>query len=273
LLHGVKRWLCASITVLLLCGIVTTFSRGGFLGLIAAFAYGLLALSRHRIRNIAIACALAGSFYLAVPSDYLERLGTIQNTTEGTAELRLYTWVTATRVWLDYPVFGAGPDNPPFLLGKYQPGPTKAGMFSRPIFWDRDWTGRAIHSFYFQLLADRGAVGVALVIWMIIAFYRGLRRLRHLVPIVRGAPPELDRDAVLYALALEAGMAGFLIGGTFLSVLYYPHFWFFTALAVAHERAIRGDYAAHATRRTARAKDGRTVVAGGARWQRGAGPA
>src|SRR5262249_54478425 len=194
----------------------------------------------------------------AVPSSYVKEMGTIEDTREGTAETRFFLWVTATRIWMDYPIFGAGPDNAPSLLGRYQPGPMLGGMFSSPAFQDRDWTGEAIHSVYFQLLADRGLVGVTLFTWMLISFYTGLRRLRRDVPRMRGASPDLVRDAMMYALAMESAMAGFLVAGAFLSMLNYTHFWLFTAMAVAHERSIRREFAARTTRGFARA-DGATA--------------
>ncbi len=239
--RGAKRWTCGFAAILLLSGVVASWSRGGFLGGIAAVAYCLL-VGRHRVRNIAIGCALAGAFYLAVPSSYRAEMATIEDTDEGTAETRLFLWVTATRMWKDHPIFGVGPNNAAFLVGRYQPGPTEGGMFSSPAFQERDWGMTALHSVYFQLLAERGLVGVALFGWMLFAFYADLRRLRRDAPRARASAPQLVRDTTMYAIALEAAMAGFLVAGAFLSMLYYPYFWFFTALAVAHERAIRREW-------------------------------
>jgi hypothetical protein len=241
-LRGAKRWACAALLLVLVIGTVTSFSRGGFLGLIAAGGYGLLAVGRHRIRNFAIACVVATVFYLSIPSDYANEMGTMTDTKEGTAEARFFVWIAAYRIWLDYPILGAGPENSSLLLGMYQPGPTEGGMFSSPAYQERSWSMAALHSVYFQVLSERGFVGISLFAWITFVFYRGLRRLRRDVWRVRGAPRDLQRDAEMYALALESAMTGFLVAGAFLSVLYYPYFWFFSALAVAHERAIRREH-------------------------------
>jgi len=246
--RGAKRWVCGFAALLLLCGVVASFSRGGFLGLVAAAGYCLLA-ARHRVRNIAIGCTLAGVFYLAVPSGYRSEIGTIEDTSSGTAEARLFLWTAAARMWTDHPIFGVGPANAPFLLGRYQVEATEGAMFSGRQFQERDWSMTALHSVYLQLLSERGLVGVLLFGWMAVAFYAGLRRLRREAQRMRDGPPSLVADASMYALALEAAMAGYLVAAGFLSMLYFPYFWFFTALAVAHDRAIRREYGAHGSRR------------------------
>jgi hypothetical protein len=250
-LQGRKRWACAGVALVLLVGCVVSFSRGGFLGLVASALYAVLFVGRHPVRDLAIAVGLAGVFYLSVPSSYKTEMETIQNTDQGTAETRLFIWSAATGIWLDNPIFGAGPDNASFLLGRYQPDPTKGGMFSQPVFRDKDWSMTAIHSVYFQLLGDRGLVGVSLFAATGVVFFVGLRRLRRDVGRARGRiPPDLERDAMMYAFAMEAAMVGFLVAGAFLSMAYYPYFWFLSALAVAHERAIRRELVPRARRET-----------------------
>jgi O-antigen ligase len=246
-LRGAKRWLCGGAALLLLSGVVASFSRGGFLGLAAVAIYSLLA-GGHRVRNLLIGGSLAGILYFSLPAAYKTEMSTIQETSSGTAEMRLFLWVTATRMWLDHPIFGVGPENAAYLLGRYQPPPTKGGMFSARHFQERVWGMTALHSVYFQVLAERGLVGVLLFSWMAVSFYATMRRLRRDAPKLGARSDALVRDAILYALALEAAMAGFLVAGGFLSMLHYPYFWFFTALAVAHDRAIRREHAARAAR-------------------------
>lgn len=246
--RGAKRWICAGVALLTLAAIIVSSSRGGFLGLLAAAGYSQFFGARHRVRNVAIALMLGIAFYMAVPESYVQEMRTIEDISEGTAETRFYLWWTAARVWMHYPILGAGPDNTPLLLGQYQPGPAKGGMFSSPAFQDRNWSMTALHSIYFQLLSERGLVGVGLFASMLYFFFAGLRRLRRDVARAHDAPRDLVRDATMYALALESAMAGFLVAGAFLSMLYYTHFWLFTAMAVAHQRGIRRELAAQRKR-------------------------
>lgn len=239
-LRGARRWVCGGIALLLLAGIVASFSRGGFLGLLAAFGYMLFA-GANRARNLAL-CAAAGiAFLVVIPTDYRDEIGTIRETQSGTAEERLFLWVTAARMWADHPFFGVGPRNSAYLLERYQPEPM-GDLFSGGEFQNRRWGMKKVHSTYFELLAERGLVGFGLFSAIAFFFYKQLRQLRREVAKRRGDPIDLVRDASMYALALESGLAGYLVAGAFLSMLSYPYFWFFTALGVAHERAIRREF-------------------------------
>lgn len=259
-LQGTKRWLAGGATLVLLLGIVASFSRGGFLGLAAAFGYCIIA-SERRVRNLAVCGVLSAVFLLSIPVAYRQEMGTIRETSSGTAEERLFLWFTATRMWADHPIFGVGPRNSAYLLSKYQPPPTEGGLFSGSEYQGRSWGMKALHSTYFELLSERGLVGVALFAAMAFEHFRGLRRLRRRFPRKR-IPPALARDATLYALALEAGLVGYLVAGSFLSMLTYPFFWFFTALAVAHERGVRRDLLAVIHRNRNRTPKGkRTPIA------------
>jgi O-antigen ligase len=163
---------------------------------------------------------------------------TIRDTETGTAETRLFLWLTATRMWLDYPIFGVGGYNTPYRIGEYQPDQPIGDLFQGPEFRHRDWSGRVIHSVYFELLADRGLLGVGLFAAIGFLHYRTCSRLRRAVREGRIAR-ERRRDVYLFALALEAAMTGFLTAGAFLSMATYPHFWFLSAQAAALDRWAR----------------------------------
>jgi O-antigen ligase len=240
--RGGKRLLCIAAAALLVAGVVASFSRGGFLGLAAGFAYCVLTGQR-RLRSIAIAITVSLTFLLLVPRRYVSELQTMSETETGTAENRFFLWTAATLMWMDHPVFGVGPGNSKFLLGEYNPKPTAGGLFSSPFYTDRIWSMRALHSLYFELLSERGIVGVVLFGIMAVDHYRGLRRIRRGMSKVRGiAGSSLVVDSHLYTRALAASMTGLLVAGGFLSMLNYPYFWFFGALAVALDRAVRGEY-------------------------------
>jgi O-antigen ligase len=250
--RGVKRVLCMAAAILLVGGAVASFSRGGFLGLAAGLGYCVL-VGRNRIRNLAIAGVVGIAFLVAVPREYVAELGTIGETESGTAENRFFLWTAATMMWRDHPVFGVGPGNSKFLLGDYNPKPQAGGMFGGAYYTDRVWSMRAIHSLYFELLAERGIVGVALFGAMAIGHYRTLRDLRRRVSRRDLARSSLARDAEFYARSLEASMTAFLVAGAFLSMLNYPYFWFFCALSVALTRSVQHAWLGLAARRRAAA--------------------
>jgi O-antigen ligase len=231
-LSGWRRWASGGIGVTLVLAVVQSFSRGGFVGLAAAGAYCFM-VSRHKIRNLMVILVSAAAFVLLAPASYLEELTTIPETSEGTAHQRQFLWATAVEMWKGNPVLGVGGGNFSFLAGQYQP------PWGEAQFLERDWSGTTVHSAYFEVLSEQGSIGAALAIYIIWAHFASLRRLRRRARSSPELPFEARRDIELYAGALGGAMVGFLVSGAFVSVSYYPFFWYFSALSVALEAAYR----------------------------------
>ena len=237
-LSGTRRWICGVIAAILVAAIVIGFSRGGFLALVAAGLYCWIA-SRHKTRAI-VALILVAVLVVATASDkgrtgesYYDRLSTMFDTDEGTAETRRFLWSAARNMWLAHPILGAGGGNFTFLVGKYQPTD-----FEKPDFLERDWSGTVTHSIFFELLAEQGSVGILLCAYIVWAHLRTIRRLRRQAASASGLPPDVRRDADLYGGALGGAMIGFCAAGAFLSVAYYPYLWYLSAMTVALETAV-----------------------------------
>lgn len=235
--RGGKRLVCAGLLVLYASAVVASFSRGGFVGFAVVAAY-CLAYSKNRTRNFIAIAVGAALFFLAIPSEYKSELTSIQETSSGTAEARLFLWTAAYRMWLDNPILGVGAENSHWLVGEYQPEDVDSGMFSGRSYRERNWSGTPLHSLYFGLLSECGLVGVAIFGGMIWLHYRTISRTRKRVFGTPFASAELKRDAEIYGVSLAAAMAGYLSAGAFLSVLYYPYPYYFTALAAAYELMI-----------------------------------
>jgi hypothetical protein len=54
---------------------------------------------------------------------------------------------------------------------------------------------------------------------------------------------DLVRDTSLYGSGLAAAMIGFALAGAFLSVAYYPYFWYLSGIAVGLDAAVRRELA------------------------------
>jgi O-antigen ligase len=165
---------------------------------------------------------------------YADRLRTIFETGEGTAEGRQFLWSTATNMWKAHPILGVGGGNFSFLVGPYQ-----SRDYGREEFLERDWSGTATHSVFFQVAAEQGSVGILLFAYIVWAHLRTIRRLRRQVASALGIAPDVRRDADLYGGALGGAMVGYCAAGAFLSVAYYPYLWYFSAMAVALEAAVK----------------------------------
>lgn len=207
-----------------LTAIVMTNSRGGFLGFVAICAL-VLFLSRRRWRNIFLAMTfafIAGNIVLAIlPEGYVREMQSIENTEDGTANLRLLHWTTGIEVFKDNPIFGVGPNNYPWTSFEY--------FHLSPYFVEgaRNRSGRQAHSLYFTLIPELGILGIFVFLSFITIFYKNMFRVRKKFKDDSKSP-----DFLGLANALIVGMSGFLISGVFISVLYYPIMWHLLAMGV-----------------------------------------
>jgi O-antigen ligase len=162
---------------------------------------------------------------------FWEEMGTIsEGTSSGTGEGRWTLWIdVAWPVFLTSPIIGVGAYNtgvvgwriikPGDLKGKFEKNPQRLYNY-------------AIHSVYFQILAEEGAVGVLLWVWMIADFYRRLSRMRTEPARAAWARAVSGRADLLHlANGLEVAMVGFLVGGIFYNQAY--RHWFYTLILLA----------------------------------------
>ncbi len=222
---GKLKYLYALSMVLMMVGVVVTSSRGGFLGLVAVFMV-IIWYSRSRWRNIftiIFVGLFAGSILLQVlPDSYVKDMQSISDKDDGTRNLRFLHWTTAWEIYKDNPVFGVGPNNYPWVSHNY---------FHLSPLYDpnaRNRSGRQSHSLYFTLIPEMGTFGIVLFFTIIFHIYFRLSRVR-----------ELGGEAGNNACALLASLAGILVSGTFITILYYPVVWHMFAFSAA---AAKADY-------------------------------
>lgn len=219
-LPGRLFWGAGSVTILL--AVLFTFSRGGFIGLVALTLYWTWT-SKNRVKAIGT-LVLAGALVLAVaPQRYWTRMETITDTSSGTALKRRNYWAAARRAFYDSPIWGVGGNNLGVHLPEYA---IDFKEEKRRTHW-----GKAAHSMYFQLLAEFGLIGVFLIGSVIVFNFRDLREVIALNR--RGRCPPSMGDL---ARSLQLSWVGFLVPAAFLSVLTYPHLYYLTALTVVVHR-------------------------------------
>lgn len=243
LLHtGIKRLAFWIATALFVVANVSTMSRGAFLGMVSI---GILMWlkSKSKVKSLAVIFLLLIAFVSLIPQNYkteilsigAEREMAFSDTTTsvdgrvlakyGTGRDRVELWKVAWRMFLDNPIIGVGQDNLPLRMGEYQND--EHGNSS----WQRDISGRAVHSLYFTLLAELGIVGF--LVWMFM--------LRNLLSKYRYVSKSFSNNSKTstqaesdflkkMTLGFAVGMVGYLVSGAFLSAFYYPQFWNLAAL-------------------------------------------
>jgi len=214
--HASVRWGLAAAMPLTLMAALGSHSRGAFLALMAG-ALVFWARSRGKFVMGAVLAAAVAAGISFMPERWEQRMNTISTYEEDTSATdRLLLWRTAFDLAVDRPLLGVG----------------FRGPYVREVV-DRvnpDAPARAVHSIWFELLAEQGFV--VFLVWLTIlalgAWYAWkLPRLcRHV--------PELSWAIDLGRMALVS-IAVYAVGGTFLSLSYWDGFLtLLMALAAAH---------------------------------------
>ena len=188
-------------SLLIVSCLLYTGSRGGYVGLgIALSALTVMVGSRFLVRFVAIAIVSAVVVVPLSPDWVSERLGSILVTEEerdASAASRTALWQIAVEMWKAHPLTGVGLHN--FPMAKEHLGVAFGALDSEVedlIFGQQ----RMPHSLYFGLLAEAGAIGLALYCWFV---GRAIW--------ARAGPPgaAADEGLTLIARGARAGMLGF----------------------------------------------------------------
>lgn len=220
--RGLKRMIYLACSVLLVVGVVVTFSRGGFLGLAAAGLVMLWKLGRgSRIRTAIIFVVLLLTFVVAVPAEYTGRLGSIFNSEEdttGSRRQRAELFERAIDVASDHLVVGVG-------IGNY------------PIYSLRELHA---HNSYLEISAELGLLGLIAYLILIFAPLRSLRRIEHAtmnhrISPVAHAPPETkgEVNSFYISVAIQASLAAYIVCSFFGSIQYLWYLYYIAAYAIA----------------------------------------
>lgn len=211
----IKKMFYLTAFILAILSIVASSSRGGFVGLLAVLAVIWL-FSPKKILSLVFIGILAGAVYYSTDQKYWDEMSTIQDTEGGTAKERFDSWKAAWDMFKDNPL-GVGGGNFLVRFPEYQP----EGM-------QRNMWGREAHSLWFTLLSELGAIGALIYGFLLIFNLRDIFWLKGL----KNKPDDNFRYAYFLSLAFLGSFAGYFASGTFLSVLYYPHYFYITAMIV-----------------------------------------
>lgn len=236
------RWGLLATMVLTVLAALGTHSRGG---LIAAAGMGLLLWWRsgRRLALLPVVLIAAATSLAFMPEHWWDRMETIRDYREDESAMgRINAWSMAWNLAVDR-----------FLGGGFW-------VFEQELF-DRysmnpDDGVRAAHSIYFQALGEHGFVGLALfcLIWAV--------AWRDAGWLIRRAAkdPETAWAARMGAM-IQVSLAGYLVGGAFLSLAYFDLPYLLAVMALAGRRWVaehRAQVKEHAAA-TARSPVGRAA--------------
>ena len=224
-----ERMLALGAAAILLLGTVLSGSRGGFLALIAAAAYGLFMLDAVRLSKRMMVMVVGGALLVGFGGPaYWERMRTILAPQEdynwaGRAEGgRIEVWKRGIGYMARRPLLGVGVDQFPVAEG------TMAPQAQRQSF-GIGWRWSAAHNAYIQIGAETGVFGLAAFVGLLWLAYR---EARH---IGRTAPDRRDR---LLGQAFGGLVVAYTVGATFLSQAYATYLYFAVGVLIGLSRVV-----------------------------------
>lgn len=205
----VERLFCLGCLVVTLVGVTLGASRGGFLGLVAAFLF-VVWHSRQRLRNLALASVLVLPLSLASPASPVQRLLHPTHSDKEAEESRTMVWESGLRMIRAHPIMGIGLGNFKPLVKQYEePGETQQ-LYA--------------HSAYVELAAEMGLPALLVFLAILYFSYRTLERV-----LQRASGPPLLHQA---ALGIQAGLVGCAVALFFVSGQYEKLFWLMVFLSM-----------------------------------------
>ncbi len=216
----VKKIIYLLCMLVMILGVVASASRGALLSLLAAIL-GMALLSESKFK-ILLFLVISGSAVLPfIPDSYYKDMGTISDTKDETRKDRILGWEKSIRMFEDNKWFGVGSGNWGWVISKYET--------YEDIVKYRSHAGRAAHSIYFTVFPELGILGGGIYFLII------LNLLRTYFHRYRNSSALLIRNSAIISIGV------FLVGGVFLSVLYYPFLWYVLAMIVALDRIQKYD--------------------------------
>jgi putative inorganic carbon (hco3(-)) transporter len=209
--------------------VISTFSRSGFLAIIAATLIYIL-LQRRRMKPFLLLFSIVLLVLLVapIPKGYFGRIRTIQTYEESgevSAISRFHFWEVAVKMAKEHP-FGVGLRNYEYNYDKYD---SLSGRYG---------TKRSVHSSHFQVLAELGIPGIAVYILLFVFAFIIAFRIR-----ARSSNPILSADKQRFfftsANALIVSMSSFIVGGAFIALALNDLTWITFALIAVLDRLFK----------------------------------
>jgi len=215
---GPLRVFYLTMSALMALAVVFTFSRGGFLGLVAAGGFMIWKLGRHNRAAIVLGSVILVSVVLlSVPNGYGARLGSIlhiQNDATGSAQERQELMAKALNVAAHHPILGVG-------LGNFH------------IYSIHE---KAAHNSYLETAAELGIVGFLAYLAIIFGPLKKLNVVQGRLRRRRLANTPLssaDSEVYYLSVGLQATLVAYMVCSFFASIEYNWYLYYPAAFAIA----------------------------------------
>jgi O-antigen ligase len=213
--RGLKRVFYFACGVVLTAGVIVTFSRGGFLGLIAMSGVLLWKAGRqNRLVTVLAFALMFGVFVVAMPSGYGGRITSMFNIGEdptGSSQARRELLDRAVNVAIHHPIIGIG-------MGNFH------------IYSIHE---QVAHNSYLEIAAELGLAGLVAYLVLILSPLRSLRKIERdtaaqkPTSAAKFSGARRTREIHYLSIALQGVLIAYIVCSFFGSIeyqwfLYYP---------------------------------------------------
>ena len=221
--RGIKRIAFFLMAALLAFAVVVSFSRGGFLGLVAIGGVLMWKAGRgKRLVTVLASLLIAGAFVVSMPSGYGDRIFTILHNSEdktNSAQERQQLLARGLDVIVHHPVIGVG-------VGNY-------GIYSiRQL---------VAHNSYIEVAAELGLVGFAAYLVLIFAPLGKLKRIERDLYARRAAWSATERETYYISVGLQAVIISYAVCSFFQSAEYSWYLYYLVAYTASLRRIHAGE--------------------------------
>lgn len=220
------RWFFLLIIPVIIHAVLTSYSRGAMVSLIAVVPF-LLLRARRRGQLLIVLAGIVWTVPFMAGKEIRERFFTIeQHEIDESANSRKNSWAIGWKMAMEHPVFGMGIRNSNLYTFAY----------------GADMEGRTIHSQWIQTAADSGIVALVLYVCCFLAMFYCGRRVRSFY----GKRDDTEaRHAVLIVNGCEVALLLFCVGATFLSLENFELPYILLLLSAQTWAVCRAKYSLH----------------------------
>jgi len=197
--------------------IVMSGARGNSLALFS-MAFVIWMRSSRKALGVVLLVLFAVGYLALAPDVTLNRFANaVEYEDDKTSSDRLEKWAAGVGMFATHPVFGVGINCFGFHYIQNHYVDTKRPQATAP------------HNIFVQAFTESGAVGIVVLCWLIYNIFRQNRDVRAMYS--EGEPS--NHWITNYSRAIDISLVGYMVSGSFLTVLYYPHFYFLIALSLS----------------------------------------
>lgn len=222
-LSGWRMWAIIAIPVTSFMSVMASSTRGDYLAMAAALIWMALAAKGRRLMVGTIVVGLFLIAYWLIPPEMVERFEAAGDEEDYTSYTRQVRWAVGFEIFRDNPILGVGTGS---WVAYYQ--------MNYPREWGREGWGLP-HNSFIEVIGEHGGLG--LIFWCLI--FGGMFLLNYRT---RKLATKINDEVSLWtSRGFDAATVAFLIGGSFMSVFWYPYVWVHAAMIVslhmvAHKR-------------------------------------